>query len=147
MDSDEIRYLSENCIHLKRFLWSFLADNFPKLTRERFIIVKTSSLRYGGSHLRVLLFQKSKAYLADLLVIPIKNYQILYCRLEQIYNEVHQILKLKPIQNQNSKRCGLFDFFAHVMLGQKYLFMLKMNDNDLLPICYPLLIICSSIFN
>ena len=71
--------------------------------------------------------------MADPLGIPIKNYQILFSRLVQFYNEVTQVLKLKPVQNQNSKLFGLFCIYiAHVMFGYGYSLMLNMNDNDLL---------------
>ena len=81
----------------------------------------------------VILFHENKVYLADALGIPIQNYQLLYCRLLKFYNEVTQILKLKPIQNQNSKLCGLFCIYmTHVMFGYEYPLMLNMSDNDLL---------------
>ena len=107
MDSNEKRYLLGKCIHLKLFLWVFAADNFPKLTREGFIIVSASSSQHAGSHWMVLLFHENKVYLADPLgelpdtKLPIigTNY---YCRLIKFYNEVTQILKLKLIQNQYS---------------------------------------------
>ena len=134
MDSDEIRYLLGKCIHLKHYFYGvFAADNFPKLTREGFIIVNASPSQHGGSHWMVLLFHKNKVYLADPLGIRIQKYQLLYCRLLKFYNEVTQILKLKPVQNQNSKLCGLFCIYiAHVMFGYEYPLMLNMNDNDLL---------------
>ena len=109
MDSDEIRYLLGKCIHLNYcFYGVFAADNFPKLTREGFIIVNASPPQYEGSHWMVILFHENKVYLADTLGIPIQNYQILYSRLIQLYNELTQVLKLKPVQSQNSKFCGLF---------------------------------------
>ena len=134
MDSDEIRYLLGKCIHLKYcFYGVFAADNFPKLTRKGFIIVNASPAQYEGSHWMVILFHENKVYLADPLGIPIQNYQILYSRLVQFYNEVTQVLKLKPVQNQNSKLCGLFCIYiAHVMFGYEYPLLLNMNDNDLL---------------
>ena len=106
MDSDEIRYLMGKCIHLKYYFHGvFAADNFPKLTTEGFIIVIASPAQYEGSHCMVLLFHENNVYLADPLGIPIQNYQILYSRLVQFYNEVTQVLKLKPVQNPNSKIC------------------------------------------
>ena len=115
MVSDEIRYLLGKCIHLKHYFYGvFAADNFPKLTRERFIIVNASPSQHAGSHWMVLLFHINKVYLADLLGILIQNYHLLYCRLLKFYNEVTQILKLKPVQNQNSKLCGLFAFILHM---------------------------------
>ena len=134
MDSDEIRYLIGKCIHLKYYFYGvFAADNFPKLTRKGFSVVNVSPAQYEGSHWMVILFHENKVYLADPLGIPIQNYQILYSRLVQFYNEVTQVLKLKPVQNQNSKLCGLFCIYiAHVMFGYGYPLMLNMNDNDLL---------------
>ena len=94
MDSEEIRYLLCKCIHLKYYFYGvFAADNFPKLTREGFIIVNDSPAQYEGSHRIVILFHENKVYLADPLGIPVQNYQFLYCRLVKIYNEVTQILK------------------------------------------------------
>ena len=56
MDSDEIRYLLGKCILLKYcFYGIFAADNFPKLTREGFIIVNASPAQYEGSHRMVSL--------------------------------------------------------------------------------------------
>ena len=81
----------------------------------------------------LFLFHENKFYMADPLGIPIQNYQILYSRLIQFYNEVTQVLKLKPVQNQNSKLCGLFCIYlAHVMFGYEYPLLLNMNDNDLI---------------
>ena len=81
----------------------------------------------------VLLFHENNVYLADPLGISIQNYQILYYRLVQFYNEVTQELKLRPFQNQNSKLCGLFCIYIeHVMFGYEYPLLLNMNDNDLL---------------
>ena len=78
-------------------------------------------------------FTKTKVYMADPLGIPIQNYQILYSRLIQFYNEVTQVLKLKPVQNQNSKLCGLFCIYiAHVMFGYEFPLLLNMNDYDLI---------------
>ena len=113
MDSDEIRCLLGKCIHLKYCLYGvFAAENFPKLTREGFIIVNASPAQYEGSHLMVNLFYENKVYIADPLGIPIQNYQIFYSRLTKIYNEVTRVLKLKPVQNQNSKLCGLLSFIV-----------------------------------
>ena len=71
--------------------------------------------------------------MADPLGIPIQNYQILYYRMVQFYNELTQVLKLKPIQNQNSKLSGLFCIYIlHVLFGYEYPLFLNMNDNDLL---------------
>ena len=104
MDGDEIRYLSGTCFHSKYYFYEvFAADNFPKLTREGFIIVNTSPAQYEGSHWMVILFHGNKIYSADPLGIPIQNYHILYCRQLKNFNEVTQKIKLKPIQNQNSK--------------------------------------------
>ena len=65
-----------------------------------------------------LMFHKNKVYLADPLGIPIQNFQKLYSRLVQFYNEVIQVLKIKPVQNQNSKPSGLFCIYiAHVKFG------------------------------
>ena len=81
----------------------------------------------------VLLFHKIKIYLSDPLANPIENYQILYCRLVQFYNEVIQALKPKLVENQNSKLCGLlFIYFSHVIFGYEYPSMLNMNQNVLL---------------
>ena len=81
----------------------------------------------------VILFHENKVYMADPLEIPIQNYQILYSRLIQVHNEVTQVLKLKPVQNQNSKLCGpLCIYIAHVMFGYEYPLLLNMNDNDLI---------------
>ena len=134
MDSDEIRYLLGKCTHLKYcFCRVFAADRFPKLTREGFIKVNASPAQYEGSHWMVILFHENKVFLADPLGIPIQNYQILYSRLVQFYNEVTQVLILKPVQIQNSKLCGLFCIYiAHVMFGYEYPLLLNMNDNDLL---------------
>ena len=81
----------------------------------------------------VILFHEDKVYLVDPPEIPIQNYQKIYSRLVQFYNEVTQVLKLKPVQNQNSKLCGLFCIYnSHVMFGYEYLLLLNMNYNDLL---------------
>ena len=102
MDSDEIRYLTGKCIHLKYYFFGvFAADNFPKLTTEGFNIVIASPAQYKGSRCMVLFFHENNVHLADPLGIPIQNYQILYSRLVQFYNEATQVLKLKPVQNQN----------------------------------------------
>ena len=134
MDSDEIRYLLGKCIQLKHcFYGAFAADNFPKLTREGFIIVNASPAQYEGSHWMVILFHENKVYMADPLGIPTQNYQILYSRLIQFYNEVNQVLKLKPVQYQKSKLCRLFCIYiAHVMFGYEYPLLLNMNDIDLI---------------
>ena len=61
MDSGEIRYLLGKCTHLKYYSYGvFAADNFPKLTREGFIIVNASPAQYEGSHWMVILFHKKK---------------------------------------------------------------------------------------
>ena len=87
MDSDEIRYLLGKCIHLKyRFYRVFAAENFPKLTREGFIIVFASPAHYEGSHWMVILFHENKIYLAEPIGILIQNYQIVCSRLVQFYN-------------------------------------------------------------
>ena len=134
MDSHEIRYLLRKYIHLKYYCYGVVAaDNFPKLTSEGCVIVNASPSEHAGSHWMVLLFHKNKVFLADPLGIPIQNYQLLYCRLLKFYNELTQILKLTPVQNQNSKLCGLFFIYiAHVMFGYEYPLLLNMNDNDLL---------------
>ena len=134
MDSDEIRYLLGKSIHLKYYFYGvFAADNFPKLTRKSFVVVNASPAQYEGSHWMVILFHENKVYLADPLGLPIQNYQILYSRLVQFYNEITQVLKFKSVQNQNSKLCGLFCIYiAHVMFGYEYPLMLNMNDIDLL---------------
>ena len=134
MDSDEIRYLLGKCIYLKYYFCGvFAADNFPKLTRKGLVVVNASQAQYEESHWMVILFHENKVYLADPLGLPIQNYQILYSRLVLFYNEVTQVLKLKPVQNQNSKFCELFCIFiAHVMFGYEYPLMLNMNDTDLL---------------
>ena len=93
------------------FLGFFAADNCPKLTGEGFDIVNASPLQYERM---VLLFHENNFYLADPLRIPIQNYQILYCRLVQFYNEITQLLKLRTVQNQNSKLCGLFAFILRM---------------------------------
>ena len=81
----------------------------------------------------VILFHENKVYMADPLGILIQSYQILYSRLIQFYNEVTQVIKLKPVQNQNSKLCGLFCIYiAHVMFGYEYPLLLNLNDNDLI---------------
>ena len=56
----------------------------------------------------VILFHENKVYLADPLAIPIRNYQMLFSRLVQFYNEVTQVLKIKSVQNQNSKNLWTF---------------------------------------
>ena len=115
MDSDEICYLMGKYIHLKYYSYGvFAADNFPKLTRKRFIVVHASPAQYEGSHWMVILFHENEIYLADPLGIPIQNYQILYSPLVQFYNEFPQVLKLTPVQNQNSELCGLFVFILHI---------------------------------
>ena len=130
MDSDEIRYLLGNCFHLKYYFYVvFAADNFPKLTRKWFVVVNASSAQYEGSHWIVVLFHENKVYLADPLGLPIQNYQILYSRLVQFYNEITQVVNLKLVQNQNSKLFGLFCIYiVHVMFGYEYPLMLNMND-------------------
>ena len=133
MDSDEIRLLLGKCLQLKVFQVVFAADNIPKLTREGFIIVNASPSHHAGSHWMAHLFQENKVCLANPLGIRIKNYQLLYCRLVKFYHEVTQILKFKPIQNHNSKLCGLFCiYFAHVIFRYEYPLMMNMNNNDLL---------------
>ena len=132
MNSDETRCLLGKCIQLKYSSYGvFAADNFPKLTGEGFIIVNASSRQYERSHWMVILFHENKAYFADPLGIPIQNHQLLYCRLVKIYNEVTQILKLKPIQNQNSKLCRIFAFILR-MWFYGYPLIMNMNNNDLL---------------
>ena len=134
MDSDEVRYLLGKCFHLKYYFYgAFASDNFPKLTREGFIIINASPAQYERSHWMVILFHENKEYLADPLGIPIQNYQFLYSSLIQFYNEVTQVLKLKPVQNQNSKLCGILNIYiAHVMFGYECPLLLNMNDIDLL---------------
>ena len=81
----------------------------------------------------LFLFHENKVYMADPLGFPIQNYQILYSRLIQFSNEVTQVFKLKPVQNQNSKLCRLFCIYiAHVMFGYEYPLLLNMNDSDLI---------------
>ena len=134
MDSDEIPYLLGKCIHLKYYFYGdFAADIFSKLTREGLIIVKALPAQYEGNHWMVILFHENKVYSADALGIPIQNYQIMFSRLVKFYNEVTRVLKLKPVQNQNPKLCGLFCIYiAHVMFGYEYPLLLNMNDKDLL---------------
>ena len=61
MDSDKIRYLMGKCIHLKYYSYRvFAADNFPKLTRKRFIVVNASPTQYEESHWMVTLFHENK---------------------------------------------------------------------------------------
>ena len=55
------------------FCGVFGADNFPKLTREGFIIDNASPSHNAGSHRMILWFQENKVYLADLPGILIKN--------------------------------------------------------------------------
>ena len=103
------------------------------LTREGFIIVNASSSQRAGSHWMILMIHENKIYLAIPLRIPIQNYQLLCSRSVQFYNELTQLLKIKSIQNQNSKLCGLFcQHISHVMFGYEHPLMLNMNDNDLL---------------
>ena len=104
MDSDEIRYLLGKCIHLKYYFYGvFAAISFPKLTRGGLIIGNASPAQYEGRHWMVISFHENKVYLAEPLGITIQNYQIMYSRLVQFYNEVTQVLKPEPVQNQNSK--------------------------------------------
>ena len=115
MDSDEIRYLLGKCIHLKHYFYGvFAADNFPKLTRERFIIVNASPSQHADSHWMVLLFHKNKVYLADPLGIPIQNYQLLYCRLLIFYNEVTQIFKMSQFKTKTQNFVDFFAFLLHM---------------------------------
>ena len=80
----------------------------------------------------VLLIHQNNVYLADPLEIPKQNYQRLYSRLVRFYNEFTQVLKLRPVQNQNSKLCGLLCIYiAHVMFDYKYPLLLNMKNNDL----------------
>ena len=96
-------------IYLKFYFFGiFAADNFPKLTRERFIIVNASPAQYEGSHWIIILFLENRVYLADPLGISIQNYQIVYSRLIKFYNEITQVLKLKPVQNQKLKTLWTF---------------------------------------
>ena len=60
MNSDEIRYLLGKCIHLKYYFHGvFAADNFPKLTKEGFLIVNASPVQYKGIQCKVLLLHKN----------------------------------------------------------------------------------------
>ena len=83
----------------------FLQRTISKLTREGFLLVNASPAQYEVNPCMIILFYENKVYLADPLGIPMQNYRLLYCRLVKIYNEVTQILKLKPIENENSKLC------------------------------------------
>ena len=132
MNSYEIRYLMGKCIHLKYYFYGvFAADNFPKLKRKGFCLVNAFPAQYEGSHWMVILFHENKVYMADPLGISLQNYQILYSGLVQFYNEVTQVLKFKPVQNQNSKLCGIFCVhIAYVMFGYGFPLMLNINDND-----------------
>ena len=106
-------YLMGKCIHSKYYFYGvFATDNFPKLTRKGFIVVNASPAQYEGSHWMVILFHESKYYLADPLGIPIQNYQLLYSRLVQFYNEVIKYSNLNQfkIKTQNS-----VDFFAFIL--------------------------------
>ena len=85
MDSDEIRYFLGKCIHLKHYFYGvFAADNFPKLTREGFIIVNDSPSQHAGSHWMVLLLHKNKVYLADPLANPDTKLSVIVLRTVKI---------------------------------------------------------------
>ena len=62
----------------------------------------------------IILFHENKVYLADPLGISIQNYQILYSRLIKFYNEITQVLKLKPVQNQKLKTLWIFAFIMRM---------------------------------
>ena len=114
-------------------LWSFCSGQFPRVNKRRVyhsqcFTVATCRKSLDGSFvsLKQSLFGRSARN-------PDTKLPILYCRLFKFYNEVTQILKLKSIQNQNSKLCGLFCIYiAHAMFGYEYPLMLNMNDIDLL---------------
>ena len=78
-----------------------------------------------------MFFYFTKTMFIWLTGIPVKNCQTLYSRLVQFYNEVTHVIKLKPVQNQNSKISGIFCIYiAHVMFGYEYPLMMIMNDHD-----------------
>ena len=126
--------LIERCKHLKfRFTGVFAADNFPKLVDETFMIVNASEAVITGSHWLLLCKKQQEIYFADPLGLPIQSYIVFYKRLTRFYNEVIQLFKLKPIQNSNSKLCGLFCIYiAHVIFELNYPYICYMNDDDLL---------------
>ena len=115
------------------FLWIFCSGQFPKVNKRRVYHSQCFTVATCRKSLNGSFVSRKQSLFGRSAWNPIQNYQLLYCRLLKFYNEVTQILKLKPIQNQNSKLCGLFCIYiAHVMFGYEYPLMLNMNDNDLL---------------
>ena len=114
------------------FLWSFCRGQFPKVNKRRIYHSQCFTVATCRKSLDGFVSQKQSLF-GRSAWNPDTKLPIIVCRLLKFYNEVTQILKVKPVQNQNSKLCGLFCIYiAHVMFAYEYPLMLNMNDNDLL---------------
>ena len=120
MDEDDINDLNQRCALLKhKILGVFAANNFlQKLKPNSFLNVNASTAENFGTHW-LLLCQKeeeNQLFFADPLGQSISSYKDVYQRINSLEEnaKIYELLKDQPIQNKNSKLCGLFCIYiAH----------------------------------
>ena len=135
MDEDDINDLIQGCKTLKyKFHGVFAANNFPeKMNRNSFLVVNAATAENIGTHWLLLCRKKNEVLFADLLGQPISSYKHLYQRIISIANNhnIYQLLENQPVQNANSKLCGLFCIYiAHFVFNAQKLVCI--NDNELI---------------
>ena len=135
MDEDDINDLIQGCKTLKyKFHGVFAASNFPeKMNRNSFLIVNAATAEKIGTHWLVLRRKNNQLLFANPLGRPISSYKHLYQRIISVGNNhnIYQLLENQPIQNANSKLCGLFCIYiAHFVFSAQKL--VKISDNELI---------------
>ena len=135
MNEDEVNDLIHRCKPLNHnFLVVFAANNFPKILQPNsFIKVNASTSDNPGTHWLLLCVKNKNLIFADPLGQHILFYKDVYRRLVSTQGDVQlcQVLENQPIQNRDSKLCGLFCIYiAHLIFSFQPIF--KCTDNDLI---------------
>ena len=135
MDEDDINDLFQGCKTLKyKFHGVFAANNFPeKMNRNSFLIVIAATAENIGTHWLLLCRKNNQLLFAHPLVRPISSYKHLNQRIISVGNNhnIYQLLENQPIQNANSKLCGLFCIYiAHFVFNAQKL--VNISDNELI---------------
>ena len=135
MDEDDINDLIQGCKTLKyKFHGVFAANNFPeKMNRNSFLIVNAATAENFGTHWLLLCRKNNQLLFADPLGRPISSYKHLYQKIISVGNNhnIYQLLENQPIQNANSKLCGLFCIYiAHFVFNAQKI--VNISDNELI---------------
>ena len=108
--------------------------NFPeKMNRNSFLNVNAATAENFGTHWLLLCRKNNQLLFADPLGRPISSYKHLYQRIISVGNNhnIYQLLENQPIQNANSKLCGLFCIYiAHFVFNAQKI--VNISDNELI---------------